>query len=439
MVTKLKEILIFMNSIIDLLVFGAGPAGLMTAKTAAELGLKVMLIEKNNNFKQLRRACSAQFILDDGYENEFIKINDGKILFTKNKFEVTYSGALVDVTNKYYYSPKGHQIHFAHPDQRPFAIKFDKRKLLDDLCKECEELGVDVRMSTLASGGSDMGDHVSIDLKNENNQYTVNARKVVIAEGVNAHLTGIFGFNKNRTLFATAHVLKYILEGVSGIEPNSWNLFYGKSYHSNSPVIIGPSLYGDKTFELTLSGSKTLRPESIYENVVINSPLKSQFANAKLLDKQGCTVKAFSSLKVPYNGNVITIGDSAAFVEVEVQGALMCGYHAANAIHEEVQGNKGFEQYTRWWNESFEFNRGDHLLVSQGYALVPTYSDDELDYLFSLIEEKTLEGTYSQYKTPSLIWDSILMNKAQIQKDRPLIYEKIGKMNTMTLTDTFNS
>ncbi|HEY8462680.1 MAG TPA: NAD(P)/FAD-dependent oxidoreductase [Bacillota bacterium] len=428
-----------MNNIADLLVIGAGPAGLMTAKTAAELGLKVTLIEMQKDFKKLRRACSAQFILDDGYENEFIKVDEGKIFFTKNKFAVNYSGALVDVYNKYYYSPQGHRIHFAHPDQSPFAQKFDKTKLLNDLLRECAAVGVDVRMSTLAVGGLDRGDHVSIDLRNEAKHYTVKARKVVIAEGANAHLTGTFGFNQNRTHFATAHVLKYILSGVSDIQPHSWNLFYGKAYYSNSPVIIGPSLYGDETFELTISGSATLKPELIYENVTQNSPLKNHFANAKIVDKQGCAVKAFASLKVPYSGNIITIGDSAAFVEVEVQGALMCGYRAAKAIQEELQGNAGFEDYTRWWNESFEFNRDDYLLVSQGYALVPTYSDDELDYLFALIEGKTLEGTYSQYKTPKLIWDAILANKAQIQRERPQIFAKIAKMNSMTLTATFNS
>ena len=97
----------------------------------------------------------------------------------------------------------------------------------------------------------------------------------------------------------------------------------------------------------------------------------------------------------------------------------MCGYQAAKAIIEELQGNNGFEHYSRWWNESFEFNRDDYLLVSQGYALVPTYSDDELDYLFALVEGNTLEGTYSQYKTPKLIWDSILRIKDQIQRERP--------------------
>lgn len=428
-----------MNKIIDLIVIGAGPAGLMTAKAAAELGLKVTLIEKNKNFEQLRRACSAQFILDDGYENEFIKLEDGKILFTKNNFQVNYSGALVDVKNKYYKSPSGHRIHFALPGQKAFAVKFDKRKLLDDLYRECLDLDVDVRMSTLASEGSDNGDWVSISLKDNDKRYTLNAKKVVIAEGANAHLTGLFGFNKGRTNFATALVVKYILEDISGIEPNSWNLFYGKTFFSNAPLIIGPSLYGDNTFELTISGSANAKPDSIYENVINNSPLKKNFENARLIDKQGCAVKAFSSLKTPYSGNVLVIGDSAAFVEVEVQGGLMCGYYAAKAIYDELQGNNGFENYTNWWKRAFEFNSDKYLLVSQGYALVPTYTDYELDYLFSLIEDQVLEGTYSQYKTPKLIWDAILLHKDKIESEKPAIYEKIKKMNTMTLTDTFNN
>lgn len=428
-----------MNNIIDLLIIGAGPAGLMTAKTAKNLGLNVTIVEKNRDFSQLRRACSAQFILDDGYENEFIKLTKDKILFTKNNFEVNYNGKLVEVKNKYYTSPKGHRIHFALPNQKAFALKFDKRKLLDDLYKECLNLGVDVRMSTLASTGVDKGDYVEIELKDNNKRYTLKAKKVVIAEGVNSRITNKFGFNKERTHFATALTGKYILKNISGIEPNSWNLFYGKAFFSNAPVIIGPSLLGDDTFEVTISGSTALRPDAIFDKVINNSPLKENFKNATLIDKQGCAVKAFSSMKVPYKNNVLVIGDSAAFVEVEVQGALMCGYHAAIAINGELQGKNGFENYTKWWNDAFEFNSDEYLLVSQGYALVPTYTDEELDYLFALIENQILEGTYSQYKTPKLIWDSILKHTDRIQKEKPAIYDKIKKMNTMTLTDTFKN
>lgn len=183
-----------------------------------------------------------------------------------------------------------------------------------------------------------------------------------------------------------------------------------------------------------------MRPDLIYNKLINDdSPLKKKFENIKLIDKQGCAVKAFSSLKTPYNNNVIVIGDSAAFVEVEVQGALMCGYHAAYAVKDELENKNGFEKYTNWWKNSFEFNSDDYLLVSQGYALVPTYTDDELDYLFASIENKTLEGTYSQYKTPKLIWNAILLNKDKIEKEKPHIYEKIKKMNTLTLTDTFKN
>lgn len=426
-----------MNSIFDLAIIGAGPAGLMAAKTAAELGLKVVLVEKNKDFKQLRRACSAQFIMDDGYENELLKVEEGKLIFEKNKFSVNYTGDLVEVKNKYYKSPKGHRIHFALPGEKAFALKFDKRKLLDDLYKECEELGVDIRMKTIACGGSDNGDMVNVKVIKDKQTSIINAKKLIIAEGVNAKLTGMFGFNKGRTHFATAFSVKYFMEGITGIEPNSWNLFYGRVYHSNAPVIIGPSLYGDNIMEVTISGHKDMRPDVIFEKVIKDSPLKENFKNSKLIDKQGCPVKAFASLKTPYKDNVIVIGDSAAFVEVETQGALMCGYKAANAIKDELDGRNGFEKYSDWWKDSFEFNNDDYLLVSQGYALVPTYTDDELDYLFELVEGEVLEGTYSQYKTPKLIWDSILAHKEKIIVERPEIYAKIEKMNEMTLTNTF--
>ena len=415
-----------MENIFDLIIIGAGPAGLMAAKKSAELGLKVALIEKNKNFKKLNRACSAQFILDNTYQNEFIKLENNQINFTKNNFKVNYSGSLVEVKNKYYSSPKGHRIHFALPDEKAFALKFDKRKLIDDLLHECLDLNVNIRMSTLAYGCTDQESFVSIDVKDftNNSKYTLNAKKVIIAEGVNAHLSALLGFNKERIHYATAFTVKYFVENISGIEPNSWNLFYGSNYFANSPIIIGPSLYGDNVHEVTISGSKNCKPDSIYEKLIKYSPLKDRFANAKIINKHGCPVKAYSSLKKPYKDNILLIGDSAAFVEVEVQGAFMCGYKAAIAIDKELKCENGFEEYTDWWNNSFEFNNDDYMLVSQGYALVPTYTDDELDYLFALIENEVLEGTYSQYKTPKLIWNAILKHKEKIQNEKPEIYKK---------------
>ncbi len=140
-------------------------------------------------------------------------------------------------------------------------------------------------------------------------------------------------------------------------------------------------------------------------------------------------------MKVPHLGNALVIGDAAAYVEVETQGGLMCGYRAGNAVARELSGENGFEEYTRWWQESFEFNGDEALRVAQGYALVPTYTDDELDYLFGLIEDEVLEGTYSQYKSPRLMWDGFLKHRDRIARERPELDEKIKHNAQLTLGD----
>ena len=75
----------------DLLIIGAGPAGLMAGYTAAKNGLKVVVVDMKRIIPHAARACSAQLVLDDGYEGETLKIGDGKLLFTKNGFEVPYT------------------------------------------------------------------------------------------------------------------------------------------------------------------------------------------------------------------------------------------------------------------------------------------------------------------------------------------------------------
>ena len=115
----------------------------------------------------------------------------------------------------------------------------------------------------------------------------------------------------------------------------------------------------------------------------------------------------------------------------------MCGYHAGNAIAKELEEKNGFEQYTGWWQQSFEFNTDDYLVVAQGYALVPVYTDDEVDYLFALIENEVLKGTFSQYTTPKLLWGSILRHKIRISAERPELYEKIRKLREMSLSSSF--
>lgn len=418
----------------DVIVIGGGPGGLLAAKTAVENGLSAVVIEMKHSYDKLSRACSQQFILDDDYEGEGIVVEDGFLSFPKSGFKVPYTGKLVPVYNKYYHSPKNHVMRFARQDgKEPFSYKFDKRYMLKELYTICKDMGVEFMLGTVATGGKDHGDHVEVEIKNAEGTGSVQGRKLIIAEGANAGMCDKFGLNECRPHIATALSVKYIMSGITGVEDNSWNLYYGRTYKSNAAIIIGPSLYGDGIYEVTITGDAKNRPDDIFAAMSTESPLKENFKNAKLEHKMGCMVKAYMSMMNPCKGNVIAIGDAAAFVEVEVQGAFLCGFHAANAIKSELEGENGFEKYTKWWQEAFEFNNGDHLKVSQGYALVPVYSDDELDYLFGLVEDECMYGTYSQYKTPKLMWDGFLAHIDKIKAERPEIYAKIQKLNSMSL------
>ena len=212
----------------------------------------------------------------------------------------------------------------------------------------------------------------------------------------------------------------------------------GRAYQSRGPVIITPTLKGEKVIELLIGvGRHAESPEQTYQNFTTKGPLAHMFERAKIVHKTGCGVTAFTSMKVPYRGNVLAIGDAAAYVEVETQGALMCGFHAGNAVAKELAGDRGFVEYTGWWQDTFEFNGDEALKVAQGYALVPTYTDDELDYLFALIEGEVLEGTGSQYKSPTLMWDAILKHSRKIAQERPEIDAKIKRNWELTLKGTF--
>ena len=421
----------------DLIINGAGPAGLMAAARSSAAGLKVLLLEKFEDITIIRRACCQQFVMDENYEHENIVVEPGRIVFPANGFEVAYAGPLHDITETCFTSAAGHSVRFRYPDRRAVAIKFDKGLLLAGLLEECLKKGVDYRNATLVTAAVDHGDHVSVHAVHNGKAVEFQAAKLIAADGVNSRTLASLGMNAGRTHFATALCIIYALEGVAGFDQKVMKWHMGMAYGSYAPIILDPSLQGSGIADLVVMGSEQQRPDQIFEKFIGSSPAAAQFRSARVIGRSACTVKACTSLTIPWRGNILAIGDAAAYVEVEVQGALMCGYHAARAIATELQGYPGFEGYTQWWQSSFEFNSPEALRVAQGYALVPTYTDDEIDYLFALLEDTPLDGAYGQYKAPRLLWDALMRHQGRIAAERPELAEKFKNNAQMTLTDTF--
>ena len=414
---------------LDLLIIGAGPAGLMAGYTAAKGGAKVLIVDMKRDIPVARRACSAQFVLDDGYEGETLKIGDGKLIFTKNGFEVPYTGKLVPIQHNYMISPKGYQVDFSYEDLRPTAMKFDKNALLKGLLEQCEGAGVEIRPGTMALKGSDAGEYVKLTVKDENKEYELEARKLIIAEGVNRKLTAVFGLNKGYQCMGVPLTYEYTLEGTTGIPHNSWIQYYGDVYHPFMEIMVGESTYSDDALEFTIMGIGDQKPKAFFEKLRTESPLAENLKNARIVERKGCACKNFLSLTRPYAGNVLAIGDSAAHIEVINQGAMMCGFNAGNAVVKELSGEKGFEEYSRWWNDAFEFNCEDPAEQLKMYGAINikrTLSDDEIDYLFAMLVGEQHSGHFNQYEVPKNFWTAVLKHDDTIRAENPALYEKMS-------------
>jgi flavin-dependent dehydrogenase len=249
---------------------------------------------------------------------------------------------------------------------------------------------------------------------------------VIAADGVNTAVSGALGLNRDRKLFATAWCIVYFMEGISGYDRTALKTYYGRAYQALAPVMIGPSIHDENVGYVIFTGNSKHQPRELFKSFTTRGRLAHAFSNARVVKEVGCALKTFSPMPVPWHGNTMAIGDAAAYVEVETQGALMCGYQAGHAVTNELNGQNGFAEYTDWWQRSFEFNGDDYMRVAQGFALVPKYTDGELDYLFGLVEGETLEGTYNQYRSPEIMWNAILKHQDAIQTERPEIMDKIN-------------
>lgn len=420
----------------DLIVVGAGPAGLMAAKSAGEEGLKVVLIEKRKDITKWTRADCMQFYgLEGDFLGEDLKVEIGRVIFPRNKFEVRYTGPLYPLYHWRVFSPGGYQLDFS--SKHPLSAIFDKEVLLRDLLKNVERAGVTIYSGALGLRAENTSKGARVLIKGSSRDYWLEGKKVIAADGINSRITESIGLNQGRGFLGRFKIVQYLLEDVENPYPNSWIQFYGKSISPFAPPHFLQTVKGEALHKLGAIRPAPGNPEEDLNFLMEKSIFNSWFKKAKIISKMGCTVKAFLPLERPVLGNVLAIGDAAAFAEVENQGALMCGYHAGKAIQKELSGEEGVNEYLTWWKNSFEFLNPEVHRIAQGYAINPFYDDEEIDYLFRLVEGKTFEGTINQYKIPKRLWDAILEHKACIQRERPHLYQKIERIQKITLEEGF--
>jgi flavin-dependent dehydrogenase len=193
-----------------------------------------------------------------------------------------------------------------------------------------------------------------------------------------------------------------------------------------------------KTYRIeTLTFGAAIENKQMLEFFTTKSPFSHWFKNASMLSKLHALMEMYPAMKVPYKGNTIFLGDSAAMAESLYAGATMCGYKGAVAVEKEFSGGKGFEEYTDWWNtQAFEMTNDLQKMAEYvKRLLIELYlGPDVVDGLFELAEKSPL--TVDEFKgSPYDFARSVIDHLLWLPEVTPEWRDKLERYRSATLTD----
>jgi flavin-dependent dehydrogenase len=427
----------------DLIVVGAGPAGLTAAKIAAENGLSVALLERKDSPQEILRMCGMMLVtLTGNYMGERLTYNEqsGVLGFPHHGFSLKYDGPTKDFFAWEIYSPGGESITFGNYTAnvqkgragRASAV-YHKGRLLAGLTEECKRLGVKLFTGQNVIRAAKDGDGVVV--------YTAGGRAfkgmfVIAADGRQSRIARSMGMNRGRRLYATVTSIGYEMTNLTLDHPYA---LHQPLFKSGDPPMMGfivPRAWDHEGEDVWLVMISNVNMQADHEGVFDELTQRSRFApwfkKARKIRRCGCTGNMYAPLFYPYKDNVLFVGDAGWCQEAEMTGAVMSGWKAGNtvvfAMQEKQYNAAGMTPYLAWWKSAY-LDKLDYNVFLKNLYMPLLCSDGEIDYLFSIINE-TLPTVLDPYEIPAHMGVAMAKVIPTIQKERPGLLKKIEEFSS---------
>jgi flavin-dependent dehydrogenase len=236
----------------DLIVAGGGPAGLMAAKTAAEDGLNVRLIERKKDIAEINRTCCQIFYI--AYKGatksgiycfrEPVNLEIGKeknrFIFPTLGFSVDYRGPIRPYHQYPHLSPSGYIVdRYPKHNDKPITFFFQKEAFLSGLLSEAEKAGVDIITETMALSAENTPDGVRVTVQTRSGEQILEARKAIAADGIESNIVEGLGLNQERQVLSPRiKGVGYVMEGVETNLPASFLLVSVPSLNRHANILL---------------------------------------------------------------------------------------------------------------------------------------------------------------------------------------------------------
>jgi flavin-dependent dehydrogenase len=421
----------------DVIVVGAGPAGLMAARAAAEQGLSVALLEKKKDPARLMRACGQTLIsMNERFLNNYLNYNsrDKLVVFTEG-LSLRYDGPYRNIVGVFNHAPNGHRLSLGIPsvqramgDTGRVAISFDKELLLQQNLDDVKSKQVAVFSGTPAEKVETGADSVKV----EGNGEIFEAQYVIAADGTNSTVARLAGFNEGRAYYCNLYGLAY---EISGFEPPEYDVIMRVAAWVNgiySALFVMPRIKDGDGMAALVSVDPRANLETAFEYFSTKAFCAPWFKKVKKGRRWAAGASCWQALENPYRNRVLVVGDGAATQELENSGAMITGWKAGHAVATSLFENKigrqakAIDDYVKWWQAIYIRPAGitpeDYM---KSFATPFMFNgDDDLNRFFGMINEP-LPAVYNPFTSPT---SAVMKKIAPILASKyPDIVEKLKK------------
>ena len=376
----------------DIIVIGAGPAGSMAARYAAEQGVSVLLLEKDRDVGYPVRCGEA--VNKKGIE-EFIEPNDKWIAAKINKFSLN--------------SPDGNEavIEF---QETGYILE---RRIFDyELAKTASNAGAEILTRTYVNGLLfEDGQVAGVKYEFNGEQKEVKAKIVIAADGVESRV-GRWAGLETHCDFRDMECCVQITASNVKVNSDTCYFYFGKDYAPSGYFWIFPK--GENIANIGLGVSGLIGKKKSAESF-LNSFMQKNYPNASVLTKIAGGVPCAPTLKKISAPGIMLVGDAAHQVNPLSGGGItsgMIGGSIAGRIAGEAIKMKNLNHiftYDKAWHDRIGKRHEIYNNIKNG---IYNFTDEKFNNIASAFnkvphEKRTLGRLFTTalINNPSLLID----------------------------------
>jgi len=359
---------------VDVLVVGMGPGGSGAAKRCAELGLKVLGVEKRAEIGAPKRCGEA--ISRHGMTERIGIEPRGPWIIQE------VHGAIV-------YAPNGKSITMDYKGPEGWIIE---RKMFDKhLAAEAAKAGARVLAKVEARGFRRADGKVAATLEYEGRTFGVTAKIVIAADGVESLVARELGINTSNRLMDICAGVQFEMAGVK--LGNMIEFFFSNKMAPGGYCWVFPKGEGVANVGIGVRKPWAKKTALEYLEDFVNS--RPELKNASILEVNSGGVPVGGFLDDAVADNLMVVGDAAHHVNPIHGGgipeAYMAGRLAAETAAEAVKAGDFSRKFLKRYDQRWEKERGSRLKkILKLREVMESMSDEDLNWLIDYLHGEDL-------------------------------------------------